>query len=203
MSLLYQTFPLSMASLSYPSCIFAWLLFSLCVHASAAPPNLTLDLCPLNSTALISNTNYTWGSVLNLTIRDLGTSSYLRPDIGGALLPWIYTIIVIIVHVPIVVIRVVRWQKVQTWCLAATLLTLAVTAQGYYTTKFAPEMILTWTPLLLIIDAGSMAQVLFLIVEDRHLLSRIWRSILPSRREERGTLLDVAPEQFHEGKLCP
>ena len=191
-----------MAALSHLSRVCILLVLSLSVHVSADKPSLTFDLCPLNTTTFIPGTNYTWGSVVNQPIQDLGSSSYLRPDIGGALLPWIYTVIVIIVHVPIVVIRVVRWQKVQTWCLAATLLTLAVTAQGYYTTKFAPEMVLTWTPLLLIIDAGSMAQVLFLIVEDRHLLSRLWRSVLPSRREERGTLLDItAPERLHEGQL--
>ena len=165
--------------------------FLLLLHAQSTSARTTLspDLCSLNSTVALGNTNITWNEVLNLPIDDLEGSSYIRPDVGGALLPWIYTIIVIIVHVPMVVIRVVRWQRVQAWCLASTILTLVITIQGYKSTAFAPEMILTWTPLLLVIDVGSMAQVLFLIVEDRHLLSRLWRR-LTAMKKNNGTLED-------------
>ena len=160
---------------------------------------LSLDLCPLNATDFISNTNVTWGAILDLPIRDLGGSSYLRPDIGGALLPYVYTIIILIAHIPIVVIRVVRWQKVQTWCLAATVLTLAVTIQGFVSTQFAPEKILTWTPLLLVIDAGSMAQVFFLIIEDEKVVANFNNAFRPSRKPEGSILLEAAPNADQYG----
>ena len=98
---------------------------------------------------------------------------------GGALVPWVYSIIILLVHIPVVIIRVVKWEAVQTWCLAATLFTIAITAQAFASTKFRNDKILTWTPLLLVIDAGSMAQVLFLIVEDYELLTRLRQAIMP------------------------
>lgn len=188
----------TLSSKPSPSALLPFFLLLVLAQCTSAKTTSSFDLCPLNSTDSIANTNITWGEVLNLPIRDLGGSSYIRPDVGGALLPWIYTIIVIIVHVPMVVIRVVRWQMVQTWCLASTVLTLVITIQGYKSTSFAPEMILTWTPLLLVIDAGSMAQVLFLIVEDRHLLSRLRRKLTLTKKTnnrilENGILLGGNP----------
>ena len=100
---------------------------------------------------------------------------------GGALVPWVYSIVILLVHIPVVIIRVVKWEAVQTWCLAATLFTVAITAQAFASTKFRSDKILTWTPLLLVIDAGSMAQVLFLIAEDYELLTRLRRAIMPPR----------------------
>jgi len=79
---------------------------------------------------------------------------------------------------------------VQTWCLASTVLTLVITIQAYESTAFSPDMILTWKSLLLVIDAGSMAQVLFLIVEDRHLLSRLWRRLTPTKKNKNNGMLE-------------
>lgn len=149
----------------------------------------SLDLCPLNATDEIFAPNITWGEVLKQTILQFNGASYLRPDIGGALMPWVYTAVVIIVHIPVVVIRVVRWEAVQKWCMAATLLTIIVTLQAYVSTKFQAEKILTWTPLLLIIDAGSIAQVLFLLVEDRRLLSRLAKALFTSKKAKDHALL--------------
>ncbi|KAI4127719.1 MAG: hypothetical protein LQ347_004487 [Umbilicaria vellea] len=163
-------------------------LFSLCFlqYSSAS----SLDLCPLNATDEIFASNVTWGEVLNHTILQINRPSYLRPDIGGALMPWVYTAVVIIVHIPVVVIRVVRWEAVQTWCMAATLLTIIVTVQAYVSTKFQAEKILTWTPLLLIIDAGSMAQVMFLLVEDKRLPNRFAKALFASKKAKDHALLN-------------
>ena len=165
--------------------VFALLSFSFLQYSLA----FSLDLCPLNATDEIFASNVTWGDVLNQTILKFHGASYLRPDIGGALLPWVYTAVVIIVHIPVVVIRVVRWEAVQTWCMAATLLTIIVTVQAYVSTKFQAEKILTWTPLLLVIDAGSMAQVLFLLVEDKRLLSRFAKALFASKKAKDHALL--------------
>ena len=102
---------------------------------------------------------------------------------GGALVPWIYSLIILLVHIPVVIIRVVKWESVQTWCLGATLLTIAVTAQTFASTGFRSDKILTWTPLLLVIDAGSMAQVLFLVVEDFELLTRLRNAVMPAQEQ--------------------
>ncbi|KAH0537513.1 hypothetical protein FGG08_005688 [Glutinoglossum americanum] len=112
--------------------------------------------------------------------------SYLRSD-EQALLPWIYTVIVLIVHIPTVVIRVVKWETVQLWCLACTFLTVVVYAQAYISTNFAPAQILVWTPLILLIDAGSMAQIFFLISHENYLLLRIRCLWIRIKHKLRGT----------------
>lgn len=136
-----------------------------------------MDLCPSLTNLTIPNTHLQWADTLPSPIHNLTGSSYLRPDIGGALLPWIYTAIVIIVHIPTVIIRVQRWETVQTWCLAATLLTVVLYAQAYVSTAFQPDQVLTWTPLLLVIDAGSMLQLFVLVVEAGELVVRV-RAVL-------------------------
>ncbi|CAD6577960.1 MAG: hypothetical protein ASARMPREDX12_008575 [Alectoria sarmentosa] len=145
--------------------------FDACIASS-------LDLCPLHlNDTVTTSSNITWAQAVDQPIRQFQGPSYLRPDIGGALVPWVYSIVILLVHIPVVIIRVVKWESVQTWCLGATVFTIAITAQAFASTKFRSEKILTWTPLLLVIDAGSMAQVLFLIVEDYELLTRLKRTI--------------------------
>lgn len=100
---------------------------------------------------------------------------------GGALVPWVYSIVILLVHIPVVVIRVVKWEAVQTVCLFATILTIAITAQAFASTEFRADKVLTWTPLILVIDAGSMAQVLFLIAEDYLLFTRLRHAVMPPR----------------------
>ena len=127
-----------------------------------------------------------------ILVRTSADPNVLRPDIstvlteahtGGALVPWVYSIIILLVHIPVVIIRVVKWETVQTWCLAATVFTIAITAQAFASTNFRPDKILTWTPLLLVIDAGSMAQLLFLIVEDYELITRVRHAIMPPQEK--------------------
>lgn len=132
-----------------------------------------MDLCPSIAKLTIPNTSLRWGDALHSQIYTHIGANYLRPDSGGALLPWIYTVVVIVVHIPTVVIRVQRWETAQTWCLAATLLTVVLYAQAYISTGFAAEQVLTWTPLLLVIDAGSMLQLFVLVVEAGGLVPRV------------------------------
>ena len=117
----------------------------------------------------------------------------MRSNVGGALLPWIYTAVVLVIHIPVVVIRVVRWETVQNWCLLATLGTVAIQIQAYVSTQFQAEQILTWTPLLLIIDASSMAQLVFLLVDDFHLWRRTLEAFRFLRRERFRPVLDIGP----------
>ena len=119
---------------------------------------------------VIGSTNITWAQAGSNALNNLTNPhavSYLRPDTAGALLPWIYTIVILVIHLPVVVIRVVRWQAVQYWCLVSTLLTVVTYTQAYISTGFDAAKVLVWTPLILVIDAGSMLQVFFLVVESK------------------------------------
>src|SRR5439155_19230550 len=131
------------------------------------------DICG-NMSIAIGNASIPWVDLARKGIRQSpGTSpSYLRPDLQS-IMPWIYTLIILIVHIPTVLIRVMKWENVQLWCLACTTLTIVVYTQAYISTKFEPEKILVWTPILLLIDAGSMAQIFFLLSHDKYLLTRV------------------------------
>ena len=71
------------------------------------------------------------------------------------------------------IICVVKWKSAQTWYLGTTLFTVAFTSQAFVSVHFRADKIFTWTPLILVIDAGSMAQVLFLVGEQFELLTRL------------------------------
>lgn len=129
-----------------------------------------MNICSQSPNTNIGSTNITWAQVGSNALKNLSNPhpvSYLRPDTAGALLPWIYTIVILIIHIPVVIIRVVRWEAVQYWCLVSTLLTVVTYVQAYISTTFDAAKVLLWTPLILVIDAGSMLQVFFLIVESR------------------------------------
>jgi hypothetical protein len=89
--------------------------------------------------------------------------SYLRPDVGGALLPWLFAVLQIVIHLPVIVARVARWEDVQTLSIVLAIFNVAIVAQGYTATKLAPEHVLVWSPMTLVIDAGAMLQLVILV----------------------------------------
>jgi hypothetical protein len=111
---------------------------------------------------------FTYGQFLPALDKNVacGGPTYLRPDVGGALLPWLYSGAALLVHLPIVLIRVARWDRVQILSLALATLTIGVTLQSYKSTSLSPDKVLVWMPLTLTLDAGSMLQLAVLIVED-------------------------------------
>ena len=125
------------------------------------------DLCSFDSSTIISpESKITWAQALAEPLRTFASPSYLWPHIGGALQPWVITVIVLVLHLLVVIIRVVRWENAQTLCLVSSLFTIIVVAQACPSTQFQSFKVLTWTPLLLVIDAGSMAHILFLVIEE-------------------------------------
>lgn len=66
-----------------------------------------------------------------------------------------------------VLVRVTRWEVVQVWSIVFTAFTVALYIQAYVSSRFDPAQILLWNPLMLVIDAGSMAQVFFLVLEAK------------------------------------
>lgn len=128
-----------------------------------------MSFCFQNPDALIPGTNYTCAQALSNKLTVQQNESYLRPNTGGALLPWIYTVLIILIHTPIVVIRVVKWEIMQAWSICFAVFTIVVVTQSYVSTQFDPARILIWTPIILVIDAGSMIQVFFLVIEAKKL----------------------------------
>jgi hypothetical protein len=137
---------------------------------------MSSDVCG-NLTVFVNSTHSVrWSELPSPYPKFPGTApAYIRPD-GEALLPWIITLVVILFHLPVVVLRVVKWEIVQTWSFVFTGLTIAIYIQAYVSTRLQPGDILVWTPVLLIIDAGSMSQMFFLTNEDIYLTPRAIRT---------------------------
>lgn len=127
---------------------------------------MSTDPCGELTIAVNSTYSIQWGDFPRPYFKFPGTvPAYIRPD-EEALLPWPVTLLVIIIHLPIVVLRVYKFEIVQTWCFIFTGFTIIIYVQAYVSTKFQAIDILVWTPLLLVIDAGSMSQIFFLLNDD-------------------------------------
>jgi hypothetical protein len=126
-----------------------------------------MDICPkLNITSTIID-----GFPLELWEDSLahlalcGGNTYLRPDAGGALQPYIWTILEIILHTPTCILRLAKWEKVQMLSLCIAGLNIIISTQAYTSTKLDPSQVLVWNPVVLILDAGAMLQIYILILE--------------------------------------
>jgi hypothetical protein len=92
-------------------------------------------------------------------------ATYIRPDNGCSLQPWLLVVFQIIIHSPAVLVRMARWERVQIFSLALASVNIAIYIQAYVSTGLTAHQVLVWTPLTLILDAGSLLQVLVLIIE--------------------------------------
>lgn len=125
------------------------------------PPNTTLG--STNNTAQYWQFNESLDQQVKCTET---TYLPLRPDIAGSLLPWPYTLGWLLIHAPLVLIRVARWEKVQALSLILAAAGIASSVQAYSSTERRPEDVLVWTPLTVILDVGAVMQLFFLVVES-------------------------------------
>ena len=105
------------------------------------------------------------------------TWSYLRPGGGMSIIPWLLVVAILVVHIPVVIVRIVRWESGQVWSLALAAFAITLTTLAYRSTEFDPQQIYVWTPLPLIIDVGAMIQLFALILEKREDVRRIRKTI--------------------------
>lgn len=98
--------------------------------------------------------NVTYGSFE--PIGEVCPATYIRPDPGGSMMPWLPTLILLFFHLPACIIRAVRWESAQYLALGLALLGVALTIQAYVSTGLKPEEVLVWMPLPLVLDAGAM-----------------------------------------------
>jgi hypothetical protein len=106
-----------------------------------------------------------WGNVVNVeNPLDCG-GTYFRPDVGGFLIPWVYMAILILIQAPTALRRVVKWKNVQVLALGLTVFHIFIITLAFASTRLAPEKVLVWAPLTLLIDAGAMMQLVVLLSE--------------------------------------
>ena len=110
-------------------------------------------------------------------------ATYIRPSDGGSLLPWPYALAWLLVHLPVTVLRVSHWQRVQTLSIALAVFSVYFTLQAYMT-HLEPHQVLVWTPLPIILDVGAMMQLAFLIIRENGVLL-LWCAVKDSIRRVR------------------
>ena len=110
-------------------------------------------------------------------------ATYIRPSDGGSLLPWPYSLAWLLVHLPVTVLRISHWQRVQTLSVVLAVFSVYFTLQAY-TTHLEPHQVLVWTPLPIILDVGAMMQLAFLIARENGVLL-LWCAVKDSIRRIR------------------
>jgi hypothetical protein len=80
-------------------------------------------------------------------------------------MPWIYLALLILIQAPTTLRRVRDWKKAQALAIFLTLFHEFILFLAYRSTHLAPEKVLIWAPLTLILDAGAMMQLVVLLAE--------------------------------------
>ncbi|KAF2034632.1 hypothetical protein EK21DRAFT_55852 [Setomelanomma holmii] len=108
------------------------------------------------------------------SISDSCPRTYLRPDPGGAKLPWLFALLLLFFHLPTCVLRAVKWESAQYLALGLAILGVALTVQAFVSTAAAAAEVLVWMPLTLVLDVGAMLQMVILIIEkhDKRIIRR-------------------------------
>jgi hypothetical protein len=97
--------------------------------------------------------------------------SYLRPDVAGSLMPWLFATILLFVHLPTAIMRTIRWERVQWLTIAVTLFECILYVTSMVSTRLDPAKVLVWSPLMLALDAGAMLHIFVLKAEANKSLS--------------------------------
>ena len=83
-----------------------------------------------------------------------------------SIIPCLLVVVLLVIHVPVAIVRIVRWESVQVWSLALAALAIAMTSLAYKSTSYDPQQIYVWTSLPLILDVGAMIQLFALLFQD-------------------------------------
>ena len=101
------------------------------------------------------------GSLQNCSI----PASYIRPDEGFAVLPWVFGAGLFLAHIASSVCRIFLkpYDRSQLLAIVLAAYAVAVTILAYQSTRFEAEKIMIWTPLMV---AGDVAALIHLIKEQ-------------------------------------
>src|SRR5277367_1104616 len=131
-------------------------------------------------------------------------ATYIRPDSAISIIPWLYSLVLLIVHLPLILIRVLKWETGQVWSLAMATLSIALTILSFHSTGLAAEKVYIWMPVALAVDVGAVMQVFILIIEEAEREGeekdgrRIWRYIA-RRRSSFQQVANLEPKDIEIG----
>ena len=81
-------------------------------------------------------------------------------------MPWAFTVLQIMVHIPVIAYRVAKWEDVQTVSIVLAAFNVAIACQAYAATHLTAEDVLVWSPMTLVLDGGAMLQQVVLVMEE-------------------------------------
>jgi hypothetical protein len=127
-----------------------------------------IDICLRDDTTIAGNLTFSLFTLAYIRNLSCGTSTYLRPEKSGAIIPRPYFVVLVIIHAPVLWQRITHWENVQMVALALAAFSVATTVVGYWSIALEADQILVWMPLQLLLDNGAMSQLYLLIqAKDR------------------------------------
>lgn len=138
------------------------------------------DVCLRDGTTIVGNLTFSLFTRAYNHNLSCGPSTYLRPEKGGAIIPWPYLVVLVLLHAPVIWQRITHWENVQMVALALAVFSVATTVVGYWSTALEADQVLVWMPLQLLLDNGAMSQLYILIgAKDR---SSVWTTARETRK---------------------
>ena len=96
-------------------------------------------------------------------------ASYIRPDKGSAIMPWVILLALVLAHIVALLIRCFsKWESSQFLSISLALFGVVTVSLGYASTKFDPQQIYTWSPIGLGLDVSSNLHLMILIWNHRN-----------------------------------
>jgi hypothetical protein len=112
-------------------------------------------------------------------LKDCAVShSYLRPDTGFTVIPWLYALIILSLHFPLVFIRILKWETGQWLTILMALFSIGLLIIEYSSTHLDASQIYVWTPIVVGIDIGACFQVWVLVLEKHGERLPGWKSFM-------------------------
>ena len=103
--------------------------------------------------------------------------SYIRLDEGGAIIPFLYAVVLLLTHIFSFFTRVfLEWKSSQLLTIILATLAIGLTVSAYKSTKLDGQSVYSWTPVTLGTDVGAMIHLIYLLMYDEDM--GLWRPIV-------------------------
>ena len=125
------------------------------------------------------SSNFTCPSVYDLAACVI-TESYLRPGSGNTFMPWLFTLMFMLLHVALLWGRVTRWEKSQYISQAMAAFSIFLTSLTYASSKLTADTVYVWLPWTLSSEVGAILQAHALIYQRHGERIKDWKFVSKS-----------------------
>ena len=108
---------------------------------------------------IVPHFNVTCPSILTLPNCTID-ASYTQPGQGMAVIPWIFSFSMLLIHLPLVIARLIHFRSTQLVSIFLAVFSITLTTLTYKSTGRKPEMVYTWATVTTVtIDVGAMIEL--------------------------------------------